>query len=154
MMIYYLTTTSPLVFTTQKAEKVEEWMIPAMLETLLRREYDMYEAKEAAANLEQVLNQDQVFSGVIAPPREIPHKEDEEWPTAKEITAWVEDFLMSEAGQKLMSQVGAPLHKITKEEREFLNEETTLSDLLPSLTIASEWDSEGPSLHSRAMEQK
>ena len=146
-MIYYQTQTSPLVFTTQKAEKVEEWMIPAMLETLLRREYEMYEPKEAADNLIQILNLDQVFSGVIAPPQEEPHKEGEEWPTQKQIQMWVEDFLISEAGQKLLSQVGQPL---SKQENSDLNlEEMTLSDLLPQLTIPSDWDSEGPELHSK-----
>jgi hypothetical protein len=140
-MTYYQTATSPLVFATQKAEKVEEWMITQMLETLLRREYEIYDPKEAAANLNEALNLDQVFSGVIAPPTNKPKD--------KEVQMWVEDFLMSEAGQRLLSQVGQPLHKQTTEEQEVLSDETTLSDLLPSLTIASEWDSEGPELHSQ-----
>jgi hypothetical protein len=42
--------------------------------------------------------------------------------------------------------VGAPLSKQEKSEMNL--EEMTLSDLLPQLTIASEWDSEGPNLHS------
>jgi hypothetical protein len=81
-----------------------------------------------------------VFSGVITPP--------EKEPKNQEVQSWVEDFLISEAGQKLLNQVGQPLHKQTTEEKEILNDETTLSDLLPQLTIASEWDSEGPNLHS------
>ena len=140
-MTYYLTKTSPLVFTTQKAEKVEEWMIQEMLETLLKREYEMYSPEEAASNLSQVLSLDQVFSGVITPP--------EKEPKNQEVQSWVEDFLISEAGQKLLNQVDRPLHKQTTEEKEILNDETTLSDLLPQLTIASDWDSEGPELHSQ-----
>jgi hypothetical protein len=121
-------------------------MITEMLETLLRREYETYSPQEAADNLSQALSLDQLFSEVIAPPQEKPHKENEEWPTPKEVRMWVEDFLMSRAGQMLLNQVGAPLSK--QENSEMNLEEMTLSDLLPQLTIASEWDSEGPNLHS------
>ena len=138
-MTYYLTKTNPLVFTTQKAERVTEWMIQDMLELLLKREYEMYEPEEAKSNLQQWLQADQVFLGVLTPPS----KE----PSEKEVQAWVEDFLMSEAGSRLLSQVGHPLSQ--QEEPEPHLEEMTLSDLLESLTIASEWDSEGPSLHSQ-----
>ena len=142
-MTYYQTKTSPLVFTTQKAERVEEWMIPVMLETLLRREYETYEPKEAASNLLQILNTDQVFKDVPAPTQEEPTEEYLRW--------WTTEFLLSEAGTRLLMQTGKLLHEQTEEEKELLNDETTLSDLLPSLTIASEWDSEGPELHSRMM---
>ena len=136
-MTYYLTATNPLVFTTQKAERVEEWMIPAMLELLLKREYETYSPQEAKANLQDVLQTDQVFREVVTPPEELT-------PQASQL--WIQDLLESEAGQMLLNQVGAPLSK--QGESEMNLEEMTLSDLLPQLTIASEWDSEGPNLHS------
>jgi hypothetical protein len=136
-MTYYQTTTSPLVFTTQKAERVEEWMIPAMLELLLKREYETYSPQEAKSNLQDVLQTDQVFREVVTPPEELT-------PQASQL--WIQDLLESEAGQMLLNQVGVPLSKQGKSEMNL--EEMTLSDLLPQLTIASEWDSEGPNLHS------
>ena len=139
-MIYYLTATGPLVFTTQKAEKVEEWMITAMLENLLKREYETYEPKEAADNIQYCLQIDSVFREVPTPPTQEPREADVKW--------WVDQFLMTEAGQKLQSQVNQPLYQ-KKMETELNLDEITLSDYLPSLAIASEWDSAGPSLHSQ-----
>jgi hypothetical protein len=136
-MTYYLTATNPLVFTTQKAEKVEEWMIQQMLETLLRREYETYSPQEAKSNLQDVLQTDQVFREVVTPPEKL---------TPQASRLWIQDLLESEAGQRLLNQLGAPLSKQEKSEMNL--EEMTLSDLLPQLTIASEWDSEGPNLHS------
>jgi hypothetical protein len=129
-MTYYLTKTSPLVFTTQKAEKVEEWMIAAMLETLLKREYEMFEPMEARDNLQYVLQADEVFSEVIAPPTEL---------TEESSRLWIQDLLESRVGQSLLSQVGQPLHK-QKSDEAFLTDETTLSDLLPSLWNPAEAD--------------
>ena len=142
-MIYYLTQTSPLVFTTQKADRVEEWMIPAMLEELLKREYEMYSPKEAKDNLQQILQTDEVFLGVLTPPS----KE----PTQAEMQMWIQEFLLTEAGRKLLSQAGQPLSKQKKSDLNL--EEMILSDLLPELTIASEWDSEGPQMHSEMNSQ-
>jgi predicted transposase YdaD len=136
-MTYYLTATNPLVFTTQKAERVTESMIIEMLETLLRREYETYSPQEAKSNLQDVLQTDQVFREVVTPPEELT-------PQASQL--WIQDLLESEAGQRLLNQLGAPLSKQEKSEMNL--EEMTLSDLLPQLTIASEWDSEGPNLHS------
>jgi hypothetical protein len=130
MMTYYLTKTNPLVFTTQKAEKVEEWMISAMLELLLRREYEMYEPKEAKDNLQYVLQSDEVFNEVIAPPTEL---------TQESSRLWIQDLLESKAGRLLLSQVGQPLHKQRPSETS-LTDETTLSDLLPSLWNPAEAD--------------
>ena len=141
-MTYYLTRTSPLVFTTQQAERVTEETIQDMLKLLLEREYETYEPKEAQGNILYWLQADEVFREVITPPNEL---------TEKSSQAWVEDFLMSEAGQNLLSLVGAPLHKQNpeNEEDDWPLEEWTLSDRLESLTYPSEWDSEGPSLHSQ-----
>ena len=145
-MTYYLTKTSPLVFTTQKAERVEEWMIQDMLELLLKREYEMYEPEEAQANILYWMRADEAFRDVAMPP--------ETEPTEKNIRWWIQDFLMSEAGQNLRSQVGAPLHKQildedSEEDESFLTDETTLSDLMEGMTYPSEWDSEGTELHSQ-----
>jgi hypothetical protein len=112
-------------------------MIPAMLELLLKREYETYSPQEAKANLQHVLQTDQVFREVVTPPEEL---------TPKANQLWIQDLMESEAGQRLLNQVGAPLSKQEKSEMNL--EEMTLSDLLPQLTIASEWDSEGPNLHS------
>jgi hypothetical protein len=139
-MTYYLTKTSPLVFTTQKAERVEEWMIQDMLELLLKREYEVYEAKEAYSNLMYWIQMDSLFQDVPALREE---------PTSKDVQWWVEQTMwFSELGQKLRSQVGAPLHKQTEDE-EYLSDETTLSDLMEGWSNPSEWDSEGPELHSQ-----
>jgi hypothetical protein len=144
MMTYYVTKTNPLVYTTQKAERVEEWMVQQMLETLLKREYEVYEPREAKSNLQDVLQTDEVFSGAITPPSKAP--------TDEQTKPWVEEFLMTEAGRLLQRQAGAPLRKLTANETSLV-EEMTLSDYLPLLTIASEWDSEGPELHSQTMGQ-
>ena len=126
-MAYYLTATGPLVFTTQKAEKVEEWMITAMLENLLKREYEVYNPKDAADNIQYWLQIDSVFREVPTPPTQEPKEADVKW--------WVQQFLMSEAGQNLLNQVNQPLHKQTEEEKEWLNDDTTLSDLMEGMTI-------------------
>lgn len=126
-MAYYLTATSPLVFTTQKAEKVEEWMITAMLENLLKREYEVYDPKEAADNIQYCLQIDSVFREVPTPPTQEPKDADVKW--------WVQEFLMSEAGQNLLNQVNQPLHKQTEEEKEWLNDDTTLSDLMEGMIM-------------------
>ena len=140
-MTYYLTATSPLVFTTQKAEKVTESMITDMLELLLRREYEMYEAKEAASNVNYWIQADSLYLEVS----EVPQKE----PTQEQIQAWVDETMwFTELGQRLRSQVGAPLHQQSKEET-YLTDETTLSDLMEGWTHPSEQDSAGPELHSQ-----
>ena len=140
-MTYYLTATSPLVFTTQKAEKVTESMITDMLELLLRREYEMYEAKEAASNVNYWIQADSLYREVS----EVPQKE----PTQEQIQAWVDETMwFTELGQRLRSQVGAPLYQQSKEET-YLTDETTLSDLMEGWTHPSEQDSAGPELHSR-----
>ena len=126
-MVYYLTATGPLVFTTQKAERVEEWMITAMLENLLKREYETYEPKEAASNIQYCLQIDSVFREVPTPPKEEPKDADVKW--------WVQEFLMSDAGQNLLNQVNQPLHKQTEEEKEWLNDDTTLSDLMEGMIM-------------------
>jgi hypothetical protein len=133
-MTYYQTTTSPLVFTTQKAERVEEWMIPAMLELLLKREYETYEPEEAASNIQYWLQMDQVFSGVIAPPTK------ELTPKASQL--WIQDLLESEAGQRLLNQVGQPLSEqiLDEESERLLTDETVLSDLMEGWTYTSEGD--------------
>jgi hypothetical protein len=140
-MTYYLTATSPLVFTTQKAEKVEEWMIPAMLEYLLKQEYELYEAKEAADNVNYWIQADSLYREVSEVPKEEPSPE--------QIQSWVNEVMwFTELGQRLRSQVGAPLHEQEASET-FLTEETTLSDLMEGWTHPSEQDSAGPELHSR-----
>ena len=117
-MKYYLTETSPLAFTTQKAEKVEEWMIINMVKELLKREYENYPTEDARANILYWLRMDAVFSGYP----ELPNPKDEEIPTEKELTEWSNEFLFqTEAGQKLLSMEGAKLHEQTKEE-EYLND--------------------------------
>jgi hypothetical protein len=143
-MTYYQTKTSPLVFTTQKAEKVTEPMLEQMVELLLKREYEMFDPKDAAENLSHWLTADAVFQGAAAPP--------EKEPTDKEINLFVESLLSETvAGQRWLNQVGQPLHRQTKAEQELLNDETVLSDLLESLTDPPEDDNEGPMMHSRIM---
>ena len=148
-MTYYLTTTSPLIFTTQKAERVEEWMIQDMLELLLKREYEMYETEDAAENINYWLRADSAFRDAMRAPE--PLSEQDDWqPSQTEITQWVEDLLwQTEAGSNLRSQIGAPLHKQKEEERRYLSDETTLSDLMEGMTSPSDWDSAGPEMHSR-----
>ena len=142
-MTYYLTATSPLVFTTQQAEKVTESMITDMLELLLRREYEMYSPEEAAANVNYWIQTDSLY-------REVSEALNEE-PSPEQIQAWVNEVMwFTELGQRLRSQVGAPLHEQEASET-FLTEETTLSDLMEGWTHPSEQDSAGPELHSQAM---
>lgn len=143
-MTYYISNNrGPLVFSTQPAKKVEEWMIPAMLELLLKREYETYSPKDAADNIQSILNMDEVFEAVPEPPRQEPRQADVQW--------WVSQFLQTQAGRNLLNQVGAPLQEQNNSD---LNpEEITLSDLLPQLAIPSEWDSEGPNLHSQMTNQ-
>ena len=131
-MTYYLTATSPLVFTTQKAEKVTESMITDMLELLLRREYEMYSPEEAAANVNYWIQTDSLYREVSEAPNEEPRPE--------QIQAWVDETMwFTELGQRLRSQVGAPLHEQEASET-FLTEETTLSDLMEGWTYPSEGD--------------
>ena len=147
-MTYYLTATSPLVFTTQKAERVTESMIRNMLKELLKREYENYLTEEARSNLLYWLRMDEVFSGYPTPP----NPKNEELPTEKELESWVNEFLyFTSAGKKLLSMRGAKLHQQNPEEEDdqWPLEEWTLSDMLESLTYPSEWDSEGPELHSQ-----
>jgi predicted transposase YdaD len=140
-MTYYLTATSPLVFTTQKAEQVTESMITDMLELLLRREYEMYSPEEAAANVNYWIQADSLYREVS----EVPQRE----PTQEQIQAWANEVMwFTEPGQRLRSQVGTPLHKQEASET-FLTDETTLSDLMEGWTYPSEQDSAGPELHSR-----
>ena len=145
-MTYYLTATSPLVFTTQQAEKVTESMITDMLELLLRREYEMYSPEEAAANVNYWIQADSLYREVSEAPNEEPRPE--------QIQAWVDETMwFTELGQRLRSQVGAPLHQQSKEET-YLTDETTLSDLMEGWTYPSEQDSAGPELHSRLSSQQ
>jgi hypothetical protein len=119
-----------------------------MVKELLRREYQTYETKEAEGNLLYWLQMDEVFEGypgMLSP-------KNEEIPSEKDLDWWTDQFLFyTEAGQKLLSVVGAPLHKQNpeNEEDDWPLDEWTLSDRLESLTYPSEWDSEGPSLHSQ-----
>jgi hypothetical protein len=121
-MTYYQTTTSPLVFTTQEAEKVEEWMITAMLELLLKREYEQEDPKQASENINLAMEADSMFLEAPEAPRTEPTPKDVQW--------WVKEMLWySEAGRILLSQVGEPLQK-SKEET---YSEMTLSQYLESL---------------------
>jgi hypothetical protein len=140
-MTYYLTATSPLVFTTQQAEKVTESMITDMLELLLRREYEMYSPEEAAANVNYWIQTDSLYREVSEAPKEEPSPE--------QIQAWVDETMwFTGLGQRLRSQVGVPLHQQSKKET-YLTDETTLSDMMEGWTYPSEQDSAGPELHSR-----
>ena len=157
-MTYYLTQTSPLVFTTQKAEKVTESMIMDMLELLLKREYEMYSPEEAVANITYWTGMDGAFNYLSRPPMP-KDEEDEDWmPTDKQIRNWCQELLFETeyAGPSLLNQIGEPLHKQildedSEEDESFLTDETTLSDLLEGLTYPAEGDHAGPELHSRTM---
>jgi hypothetical protein len=143
-MTYYLTKTSPLVFTTQKAERVKEWMIQDMLELLLKREYELEEPEYAADNINLALQVDSLF-------REVPQAPRKE-PTQEEVQSWAEEVMwFTELGQLLQSQIGEPLHKQTKEETESLNDETVLSNLLESWTPPQDGDHAGPESYSKIM---
>jgi len=65
-MIYYVTDKNviyPPIFTTQKAAKVDEWIIKEWLETLLKREYEMYDLGDAQWNLNSWLQEDSQYKG-------------------------------------------------------------------------------------------
>jgi hypothetical protein len=62
---------------------------------------------------------------------------------------WIDNLLQTtEAGSNLLKQVGQPLAKADKETQEYLNDQSTLSDLLEGMASPSEMDSAGPMLHS------
>lgn len=145
-MAYYLTSTSPLVFTTQKAEKVTEEIILNMLELLLKREYKYYTPREVLDNITYWTQIDSSFNYLSRPP--MPKDEnlmDDDWmPTDMEIRNWCIELLFETeyAGFILKKQIGQPLHKQildedSDEDESYLTDETVLSDLMEGLTYPS-----------------
>lgn len=149
-MTYYVTETSPLVFTTDKEEKkVTEATIERMLLLLLRREFEMYESKEAVENLNYWLGEDSAFRSWGAPHTVPSEWTEKEIPTEQEMWEWMTEFLHStEAGSNLLSQIGEPLTEADEDSQSYLNDETTLSDQLEGMANPSEMDSAGPMMHS------
>ena len=150
-MTYYVTKTSPLIFATEKAEKVTEATIEQMLLLLMTREFQEYEPQDAVNNLNQWLQEETSFlsqweGGQLT----VPSKWKEvEMPKEQEMMEWINNLLQTtEAGNNLLRQVGQPLTKADKEVQEYLNDQTTLSDLLEGMASPSEMDSAGPMLHS------
>ena len=151
-MIYYVTDKNviyPPIFTTQKAAKVDEWIIKEWLETLLKREYQMYDLGDAQWNLNSWLQEESQYKGWAMLSAIVPRGEwnprDYWMPTDKEIQDWVYDLMYNcEAGQKLLSLIGTQLHEMTKKEieadkdKDIPMDELTMSNLLENLAETEE----------------
>ena len=132
---YYVTNTIPLIFATVKTEKVTERTIEQMLLMLLKREFEIYEPQDAVENLNLWLREDSAFRSWGTPLTIPTNWEEKEMPKEQEMWDWMVEFLYStEAGSNLLNQVGQPLIEANVESREYLNDETTLSDMLEAMT--------------------
>ena len=123
----------PMVFSTQKAELMEEHLLMGMLEFLMKREYETYGEKTAQENINYQLEINQAFNGV----EKAPKAQKDGLPSSKDILEWSQDLLyMTNAGQNLLNQVGAKLYPAKTEDEKWLTEEAMLSDLLGRLWTA------------------
>ena len=125
-----------MVFTPQKADRMEDYLIMGMLVLLMKREYETYGPEEAQENINYQLSLSSVFSGAMQAPKP---KEGEEIPSQKQMEDWAHElYFFTDAGINLNNQEGAKLYPAETEEEKWLTEEATLSDFLESL-----WTAEG-----------
>ena len=139
-MTYYVTRNTteihPMVFTPQKADRMEDYLIIDMLVLLMKREYEEYGAETAQENINYQLSLTAEFDGAMQAPT--PEK-DKEVPSQKQMEDWAHElYFFTRAGINLNNQEGAKLYPAETEEEEWLTEEATLSDFLGSL-----WTAEG-----------
>ena len=137
-MIYYVTRNTteihPMVFTPQKADRMEDYLIMDMLVLLMRREYEEYGAETAQENINYQLSLTSMFDGAMQAPKP---EEDKDVPSLKQMEEWAHDlYFFTNAGINLNNQRGAKLYPMETNEETWPNEETTLSDFLETLWIA------------------
>ena len=137
---YYVTRNTteihPMVFTPQKADRMEDYLIMDMLVLLMKREYEEYGAEVAMENINYQLSLSTVFNGATQAPKPDKNKE---IPNLKEMEQWAHDlYFFTEAGINLNNQEGAKLYPAETKQEKWLTEDATLSDFLGSL-----WTAEG-----------
>ena len=137
-MTYYVTRNTteihPLVFTPQKADRMEDYLIMDMLVLLMKREYEECGAEEAQENINYQLSLSAVFNGADQAPKP---KEGEEIPSLQQMEDWAKElYFFTDAGINLNNQEGAKLYPAETEEEKWLSEEAMLSDFLETLWIA------------------
>ncbi len=132
---YYVTRNTteihPTVFSIQKAERMEDYLIWDMLKLLMIREYEEYGAKDAMEQINYKISISSELRGAFSAPKP---QEGKDIPNEKDIDDWIHElYFFTDAGVKLMNQEGAKLYPVETEREKWLTEEAMLSDFLETL---------------------